>query len=165
MGKLAQRTIFSVGSSNRSAEELFCLLAQHHIRRLVDVRRFPISRWPHFSRKILASLAERRGLEYFYLGDLLGGYRAGGYVQHLKTAEFRLGLDRLERLALERKVVFLCAERFPWRCHRRFIATALEDLGWRVVHIIDQDRTWRSVTRRECDEQAGSGQVELNLPG
>lgn len=54
MGNLGQRTIFTVGTSNRSAEELFGLLAEHHIRRLVDVRRFPSSRWLHFSWKILA---------------------------------------------------------------------------------------------------------------
>jgi uncharacterized protein (DUF488 family) len=61
MGNLGQRTIFTVGTSNRSAEELFGLLAEHHIRRLVDVRRFPSSRWLHFSWKILADREKEGG--------------------------------------------------------------------------------------------------------
>ncbi|MCI0369960.1 MAG: DUF488 domain-containing protein [candidate division NC10 bacterium] len=35
----------------------------------------------------------------------------------------------------------LCAERLPWRCHRRFIASALRLRGWEVVHTVERDRT------------------------
>lgn len=154
-----------MGTSDRSAEDFCGLLGEHQIRRLVDVRRFPTSRFPHFSGKALAALAREGGREYFYLGDLLGGYRRGGYVQHLQTDEFRAGLDRLEQLAAEARTVILCAERFPWRCHRRFIAAALEDRGWQIFHIIDRGRTWQPKKRGEGDERAGRGQVELDLSG
>ena len=31
--------------------------------------------------------------------------------------------------------------RWPWRCHRRFIARALEGRGWRVIHLLDVGKT------------------------
>jgi uncharacterized protein (DUF488 family) len=39
---------------------------------------------------------------------------------------------------------FLCAERLPWRCHRRWIGDSLIAKGWRVIHIVDERRTWES---------------------
>jgi uncharacterized protein (DUF488 family) len=36
--------------------------------------------------------------------------------------------------------VILCAERLPERCHRRFIARSLEERGWKVAHIIEENR-------------------------
>jgi hypothetical protein len=54
---------------------------------------------------------------------------------------------RLERIARERKMAFICAERLPWRCHRRFIARELEKRGWQVIHIIDKGRDWVSGKR------------------
>jgi len=160
------KTIFTVGTSNRSVEEFFNLLVQHRIRYLVDVRRFPTSRrLTHFAGRTLAVLAEEKGLKYFPLGDLLGGYRRGGYRQHLTSAEFREGLTRLEQLASQARATIFCAERFPWRCHRRFIAAALEEHGWQVIHIIDQGRTWLSREKEVWDEKSASGQAELDLSG
>lgn len=152
-----------MGTSHRSVDDFFDLLAEHRIQCLVDVRRFPISRFPHFSGETLAALASERGLGYFYLGDLLGGYRRGGYIQHLHTAEFRTGLSRLEELAAEARTAILCAERFVWRCHRRFIAAALEDRDWQVVHIIDRGRTWPPQKGGGGDERNARGQIELDL--
>ena len=160
------KTIFTVGTSNRSVEEFFNLLVQHRIRYLVDVRRFPTSRrLSHFVGRTLAALAEEKGLEYFPLGDLLGGYRPGGYRQHLTSAEFREGLTRLEQLASQTRATIFCAERFPWRCHRRFIAAALEEHGWQVIHIIDPGRTWLPREKEVRDEKSAGGQAELDLSG
>ena len=161
----SQRTVFSLGTSRRSAEAFFDLLAEHNIRRLVDVRRFPTSsRFPHFNRSTLEILAGEEGLEYFYLGDLLGGYRRGGYGRHLQTEQFQTGLRRLEELTSQAPTTMLCAERFPWRCHRRFIAAALEERGWQVIHIIDPGRTWLAKKRAGDDEKDARGQIELDLP-
>jgi uncharacterized protein (DUF488 family) len=72
----------------------------------------------------------------------LGGYRTGGSEKHMESPAFKKGLTQLEQAARARRTAFCCAERFPWRCHRRFIAQALERKGWRVIHILDRDRTW-----------------------
>jgi len=53
-----------------------------------------------------------------------------------------MGLKKLEKVARERRAAIICAERFPWRCHRRFIALELEKQGWQVNHIIDREKEW-----------------------
>jgi uncharacterized protein (DUF488 family) len=76
------------------------------------------------------------------MGGELGGYRQGGYQNFTTTSDFQLGLRKLEEIAGNRITSIICAERFPWRCHRRFIALELEKRGWRVNHIIDKKRDW-----------------------
>jgi uncharacterized protein (DUF488 family) len=39
--------------------------------------------------------------------------------------------------------MILCAERFPGRCHRRYIADQLERDGVEVIHILDENRIWQ----------------------
>ena len=134
--------IYSLGTSNRTPGEFLHLLRSLAVELVVDVRRFPSSRFQHFKREELVTLLEGEGFGYVYLGQELGGYRSGGYQSYLSTEGFKRGLEWLEELARERRVVFLCAERFPWRCHRRFIGWELEREGFRVVHVIDEDRSW-----------------------
>ena len=134
--------IYSLGTSTRSQEEFTGLLQTHEIKVVIDVRRFPTSRLEHFSQQTLAqSLAEAQ-IDYLYLGDKLGGYRSGGYQAFTNTTEFKQGITAIEKTASRKKGALLCAERLPWRCHRRFIATELEKRGWQIVHIIDEKRTW-----------------------
>jgi uncharacterized protein (DUF488 family) len=35
-----------------------------------------------------------------------------------------------------------CAERSPWRCHRRLIGRSLQERGWKVVHILEEGEAW-----------------------
>ncbi|MBC7104490.1 MAG: DUF488 domain-containing protein [Firmicutes bacterium] len=138
------KVVYTVGSSTRSMEEFLDLLARHGIRLVLDVRRFPVSRrHPHFDRPVLAARLREAGIAYRYLGDELGGYRPGGYEAFTETPLFRSGLERVAALAASAPAAVMCAERFPWRCHRRFIARHLVRLGWSVVHILDPDRVYR----------------------
>ena len=54
----------------------------------------------------------------------------------------------MEQIGKESTTAFICAERFPWKCHRRFIALSLQERGWQVMHIIEKDRIWRPKTDR-----------------
>jgi len=135
--------IYSLGTSTRNPSEFLNLLRSFDVEMVVDVRRFPRSRFQHFEREELARLLEAEGFDYVYLGQELGGYRSGGYQSYLGTEEFKQGLERLEQLARGRRVAVVCAERLPWRCHRRFIGWELERDGWQVIHIIDEKRSWR----------------------
>ena len=112
------------------------------VEMVVDVRRFPTSRFEYFRREELARSLPERGIDYLYLGKELGGYRKGGYRSFLVSEEFKRGLERLEKLASQGKIAVICAERLPWRCHRRFIGLELERRGWRVIHVIDEKRSW-----------------------
>lgn len=151
-------TVFTVGHSTRSFDELVALLRAAGVTALIDVRRFPASRrHPHFNRAALASVLPASGIAYHWLGAELGGrvkpsvpaersrnagwqvaaFRA--YADAMPAAEFSRGLVELEARAAARPSAFMCAERVWWSCHRRLIADALTVRGWSVVHLIDSD--------------------------
>jgi len=138
----SEGTIYTVGTSTRSAEEFIELLTSRGVAAAVDVRRFPSSRLEHFSKENLSTLLHDAGIDYVHMGEELGGYRRGGYQAFTTTSQFREGMEKLTEIARGRMVAIVCAERFPWHCHRRFISAELEKQGWQVSHIIDQERDW-----------------------
>lgn len=139
----AEKVIYTLGTGTRTLQEFLDLLASWGVARVCDVRSFPTSRrHPHFSREALAVSLREAGYDYRWLGERLGGYRKGGYLAHMQSEAFKEGIEELERCAEEMPTAVVCAERFPWKCHRRFIASVLQDRGWRVVHVIDAQREW-----------------------
>src|SRR5882672_5347812 len=58
-----------------------------------------------------------------------------GYADHMSSAEFARGYERLVSLARESRTAFMCAETLWWRCHRRLIADRLTIDGWTVTHL------------------------------
>lgn len=142
--------IYTVGSGTRTAAEFLAVLAAFGVRTVVDVRRRPQSvRYPHFTREALAALLAEAAAVYAWLGEDLGSFRREGYLTYRETAPFARGLHRLEALARTGPTAIFCAERLPWRCHRRFIATALRRRGWEVVHILEPGRTWAPAEGQE----------------
>jgi uncharacterized protein (DUF488 family) len=140
--------IYTLGTSTHSREEFLELLKYYHIETVVDVRSFPQSRFEHFKKENLARILKEGGVKYVYLGKELGGFRKGGYLSHTKSIPYQAGVSDLEQIGKEGITAFICAERFPWKCHRRFIASSLEERGWQVIHIIDKDRKWRPKSNR-----------------
>jgi len=136
------RVVYTLGTSTRSLEEFIALLRHLGVEVVVDVRRFPTSRFEHFKKEELARSLPEAGIDYCHMGGELGGYRRGGYQAFLASEEFKQGLEKLEEIAKERKTAIVCAERLPWRCHRRFIGGELERRGWQVIHVIDERRNW-----------------------
>ena len=153
-----EQVVYTVGTSTRTMEEFLALLQRYGVRLVVDVRRFPVSRrYPHFDRAALAGCLRAAGIDYYYLGAELGGYRTGGYEAFTATPLFRAGLERLTELAAAGPAAVMCSERFPWKCHRRFIARHLARAGWRVVHILESGRKYEGEVRRPAG--TGNGKV------
>jgi uncharacterized protein (DUF488 family) len=140
---LPKPLIYTLGTSTHTKEEFIGLLHHYPIETVVDVRSFPQSRFEHFKKENLAKILHERGFNYVYLGKELGGFRRGGYLSYSETSPYQAGISHLERIGKEHTTAFVCAERFPWKCHRRFIASSLEERGWHVVHIIEKNRVWR----------------------
>ncbi len=134
--------VYTIGTSTRTIEEFISILKRFDLEAVADVRRFPFSRLKHFGKDQLTSELERSGIKYFYLGNLLGGFRDGGYGRHTHSPEFEQGIQKLKEIASEHRTAFECAERLPSKCHRRFIALRLGLDGWRVIHILDREQTW-----------------------
>lgn len=149
-------TVYTLGHSTRPLDEFLTLAAEHGVRRLFDVRRYPASRrYPHFSREPLAAGAAQAGMAYEHV-EALGGRRDAapdsrntawrnaafrGYADHAATPEFRAALDRIIDAAGREVVAIFCAEAVPWRCHRRIIADALVARSVAVKHILASRRT------------------------
>ena len=136
--------IYTLGTSRRAEEDFVEILLAYDIKTLLDVRSFPRSKLKQFTRENLQSLLRSENINYIWLGRELGGFRKGGYEAYTETEEFKRGIDALEAVASESLSVIVCAERFPWKCHRRWIAREMQRRGWRVVHIIDKGKEWEA---------------------
>ena len=68
-------TIYTIGHSTRTLEELAAVLREHGIRTLVDIRSYPMSRrLPHFNRESLEIELPHCGIAYDWMKEL-GGRR------------------------------------------------------------------------------------------
>jgi uncharacterized protein (DUF488 family) len=143
-------TVHTAGHSTLALDDFLALLDVHGIRGIADVRRHPGSRrHPHFAREPLEASLARAGIAYLWIPELGGRRRPRpdsphrawkveafrGYADHLDTAEFRTGMDRLLAFATERPTALLCAEALHTRCHRRLIADALVVRNVDVLHL------------------------------
>lgn len=147
--------VLTVGHSTRPLEEFIDLLKAHSVASLIDVRTVPRSRHnPQFNRDTLADTLRAAGIDYVHVAAL-GGFRRAdpkspnsgwrnasfrGYADYMQTAEFAEALERLMERAKKERVVLMCAEAVPWRCHRSLIADALLVYGIRAEEIIDSKR-------------------------
>ncbi|MFO7698596.1 MAG: DUF488 domain-containing protein [Anaerolineae bacterium] len=140
------RSIYTVGHSNHLLEAFLDLLHARDIVCVVDVRSSPHSRYAvQFNREALERPLGREGIEYRWLGDLLGGRLvlplAGesgrAFYQRLTSdPRFDRGLAELEALGESRVVAVMCSEGDPLRCHRAIvIGKHLDERGWSVIHI------------------------------
>ena len=146
--------LWTVGTSNRTKEAFVQLLRAYGLEQVVDVRRFPTSeRFPWFRREEMARWLPEVGIRYVWMGRELGGYRPGGYEAFTQTSEFQAAVDRLLELAARCPTTLVCAEKLPWRCHRLWIARAVERRGWSVVHILDETHTWNPNSVAPPDNQ------------
>lgn len=143
--------VWSIGHSNRSADEFAELLAAHRIEHVADVRTVPKSlKHPHFHTDRLAEWLPQRGVTYGRVAAL-GGWRKRdpdspngawrnasfrGYADYALTAEFAVGLAELRELASGGRVAMMCSEAVWWRCHRRIVADRLLLAGDEVLHIM-----------------------------
>lgn len=134
--------LYTLGTGLRSSEDFMEIIHAYEIRAVLDVRSYPRSKLPHFSGEMLSGLLASNGIAYHFLGKELGGLRKGGYTAYIITEEFREGIRSLEAIACETLSVIICAERFPWKCHRKWISLELHKRGWEVRHIIDKGKLW-----------------------
>jgi uncharacterized protein (DUF488 family) len=150
--------VMTIGHSTHTLEEFIRLLQAHGATCVVDVRTVPRSRHnPQFNKDSLPQSLKPAGLGYVHTPGLGGlrhakrdspnmGWRNAsfrGYADYMQTPEFAQSLEELIRLARQDRIVLMCAEAVPWRCHRSLIADALLVRGIRTEDIM-------SATRRQA---------------
>ena len=143
--------VWSIGHSDRSADEFAELLAAHGVTYVADVRTVPKSlKHPQFHTDELARWLPERGVGYGRV-EALGGWRkalpdspnAGwqnksfrGYADYAMTQECAAGLQELRTRATAQPTAMMCSEAVWWRCHRRLVADRLILGGDEVLHIM-----------------------------
>jgi uncharacterized protein (DUF488 family) len=165
-------TVYTIGHSTRSEEEVLALLHDPDVKLVADVRAFPSSRrYPQFNRGALAEWLGAAGIRYVHMpglggrrvpvpGSPNGGWREAafqGYADYMQSAEFQTALADLEAVARELTTAVMCAEAVWWRCHRRLISDALVVRGWRVEHLgIGEARAVHELTEFAVVESSGT---------
>ena len=140
--------IYTIGFTQKSAEEFFDRLKQHGVKRLIDIRIHPNGQLSGFAKQedlpyFLKELAN--GCDYAYTPelaptkDILKEYRDDG--------DWERYLTRFESLMDERNIpgslnpddfneaCLLCSEATPEQCHRRLVAERFAK-HWQDVEII-----------------------------
>lgn len=144
-------TLYTIGHSTRTIEELIAALQAHSIGMLVDIRAFPMSRrLPQFNRESLEQTLPAAGIQYLWM-QALGGRRKKlrndspnvalrndsfrNYADYMLTEEFESAMRELLRLAEQFRLAYMCAERVYFHCHRMLVSDWLVAHGHEVLHI------------------------------
>ena len=144
-------TVYTIGHSTRTLDELIEVLRAHSIKTLVDIRSLPMSRrLPHFNRESLEKTLPGAGIRYVWMKEL-GGRRKKirddsphvalrspsfrNYADYMLTEEFRGAIASLIKLAEQSPTAYMCAERVYFRCHRMMVSDWLVGHGHQVLHI------------------------------
>ena len=144
-------TLYTIGHSTRTIEELIEALRAHEIQTLVDIRAFPMSRrLPQFNREALEKSLPAAGIQYVWM-KALGGYRKKilqesphialrnqsfrNYADYTLTPEFEQAIAELLGLAEKSRTAYMCAERMYFQCHRMIVSDWLVAHGHEVKHI------------------------------
>jgi uncharacterized protein (DUF488 family) len=151
----SEPVVLTVGHSTRPLAEFVAMLKAHSVARLMDVRTVPRSRHnPQFNLDTLPVELAANGIGYEHVPGL-GGFRRAhpgslntgwrnpsfrGFADYMQTSEFADNLAELIAKATRERIVLMCAEAVPWRCHRSLIADALLVRDLRVEEIISKTR-------------------------
>ena len=171
--------IFTVGHSNRSLDELLGILVGAGVDQLVDVRRYPRSRYnPHFNDRPLAEALAEGGISYRHL-PALGGMREEGvaaspndgwepgafrnYADYAMTPAFQRAFQELLKSAQEAVAALMCAEKNWRQCHRQIIADHLIVRGVDVVHFIAPEESEIALLNRQAVPNA-DGTIRYPAP-
>ncbi|MBU4075312.1 MAG: DUF488 domain-containing protein [Euryarchaeota archaeon] len=146
---LNQHEIYTVGHSNIDFERFLSMLKGIEI--LIDVRSEPFSKYvPQFNSDNLKKQLENAGIKYIfmkdnYVGNILGGrpndkdcYENGEvvYERIRKKRWYKEGISALIELAHKKRIVIMCSEEDPYKCHRHNLITqSLLGDGVIVYHI------------------------------
>lgn len=130
-------TIFTVGYEGMSIDAFVALLQQQGVETVVDIREYPLSRKPGFSKTALAENLRAGGIEYVHIAALgcpkpvrnaykedgdWRRYRAG-FLKYLKTQDETIA--ELSDMAGASRCALLCFEADYNYCHRSFVADAV----------------------------------------
>ena len=173
--------IYTVGHSNRTAEQFLRVLQAHCIQILIDVRASPFStRYPQFTQGALRQSVVASGIEYYWAGNQLGGMRKArqpgshpglssdsmrGYAEHMQTAVFEKSIVKLLSLAAKAPTAIMCAERIASQCHRSLISDYLTMKNIIVTHLLDENSSMEHQISSQARTESSKLIYDRNVSG
>ena len=139
-------TLYTVGHSNGTSEEILSLLRLAGVNCLVDVRSIPASSYnPQFNKEALSSFLRLNGILYLHFGEEFGARRTDSIVdgqvnfeKAVTTDSFLRGVERINNgLAKGFTISLMCSEAKPLACHRfSMVSRYFYEHGIDVKHIL-----------------------------
>ncbi len=140
--------IYTIGFTQKNAEEFFNAIKSHHVRRLIDIRIHPNGQLSGFAKQedlpyFLKELAD--DCSYAYMPDLAPTKDI--LKEYRDDDDWERYVTRFESLMDERNIpdslkpddfneaCLLCSEATPEQCHRRLVAERFAK-HWQDVEII-----------------------------
>lgn len=153
---MTQNTIWTIGHSTHDFDDFVAILKSFEIEIVIDVRSLPGSnRYPQYNKESLEITLPENNIEYNHIKGL-GGLRKAtknslntvwkvasfrNYADYMETSEFKESIIELEKIAVNKRTVIMCAEVLWWRCHRSMISDYLLSRKWNVVHIMGLNKS------------------------
>jgi uncharacterized protein (DUF488 family) len=151
-----EKIIYTIGHSTRTEEEFIAILGSFKIELLADIRTYPGSkRYPHFNKENLQQSLAAQNILYNHFPELGGRRKPAkdskntawrndafrGYADYMETSDFKNGIEKLEELAIQFRTAYMCSEAVWWRCHRSLVSDYLKWKGWKVLHIMGENKS------------------------
>ena len=137
--------IYTIGFTQKSAEEFFKILQKNQIEQLVDIRLNNKSQLAGFTKRkdLEYFLKEILDIDYYYFDYLAPTKELRGIVEdwqlytreYLKILEKRKVMDRLDPDFFLKRTVLLCSEPSAMDCHRGILTSYLQE-NWQDVEVI-----------------------------
>ncbi|NDY58164.1 DUF488 domain-containing protein [Desulfovibrio sulfodismutans] len=123
--------LYTIGYTSYDVPGLIAVVQKLGITAIADVRSMPYSALhPEYNRDKLKEILRNSGVQYVFLGDLVGARyddpdvydgNAVDYARVSRLPTFRKGLERIVDGATRHVIALMCAEKDPVTCHRMIL--------------------------------------------
>jgi len=121
--------LYTWGYQSRDLEELQAIVMNHGIKRVIDVRRKPWSKYqPDFRKERLSQFS------WYEHYEILGNEHKE--LPWLKGDHWHTGVKAVANLLKQHPVLLMCLERNPDHCHRKEVAAAIfHEVKCQIEHL------------------------------
>jgi len=167
-------TLSTIGYEGASLDDFIATLEIANVAQVIDIRDFPGSRRPGFSKNVLAHALAAKGIGYLHLkplGDPKPGREAARegryeafreiYHRHLSLPAGQTALQTAVETAEARPSVLMCYERDFEHCHRTIVATAMSKLSSMKIRHLGVRKLPRSTGIGRTHVEGSAGAVAI----
>ncbi len=125
MKQQGEKTLWTIGHSTRTIEDLIVMLRAFEVELLTDIRSYPRSRrYPHFNKDALEAFLPQNNIAYLHFKELgsrrktnVNSVNTGwkhpafrGHADYMETASFKESAAELEDVAVSKLTAIMCSE-------------------------------------------------------